>query len=161
MLSLIISQEIIRQNHNEVPIHTSQIHWNDRQHLVCIEEGSTHWYTHTVTFFWQYLLITKADMYLPSVQLTGVWLFVTPMDCSTPGLPVPHHLLEFAQVHVHCIGDAIQSSHPLMPFSPSALNLFCHQGLFQWVGCSHQVAKILKLQIQHQSFQWVFRVDFP
>ena len=45
-----------------------------------------------------------------------------PMDCSTPDLPVPHHLQEFAQVHVHCVGDAIQPSHPLMPSSPSALN---------------------------------------
>ena len=53
-----------------------------------------------------------------------------PMDCSTPGLPVPHHLLKFAQVHVHCIGDAIQPSLPLMPSSPSALNLSQHQRLF-------------------------------
>ena len=52
-----------------------------------------------------------------------------PMDCSTPGLSVPHHLLKFAQVHVHCISDAIQPSHPLMPSSPSALNLLQHQGL--------------------------------
>ena len=55
------------------------------------------------------------------------------MDCSMPGLPVPHHLLEFAQVHVHCIGDPIQPSHPLMLPSHSALNLSQHQGLFQWV----------------------------
>ena len=54
-----------------------------------------------------------------------------PMDCSTPGFPVPHHLPEFAQVHVHWIGDAIQSSHPLSPFSPPALNLSQLQGLFQ------------------------------
>ena len=54
-----------------------------------------------------------------------------PMDCSMPGLPVHHQLPKFAQVHVHCIGDAIQSSHPLMPSSPSALNLSQHQGLFQ------------------------------
>ena len=52
-----------------------------------------------------------------------------PMGRSTPGLSVPHHLLEFTQVHVHCIGDAIQSSHPLMPTSPSALNLSQHEGL--------------------------------
>ena len=52
-----------------------------------------------------------------------------PMDCSTPGLPVPHHLPEFAQVHVHCIGDDIQPSHPLTP-SSSALNLSQHQGFF-------------------------------
>ena len=79
------------------------------------------------------------------------------MDCSTPGLPVPHHLLEFAQVHVHFINNAVQPSHPLMPFSPSALNLSQHQVLFQWVVCSYQMTRILELQ--HQSFQWIFRVD--
>ena len=52
------------------------------------------------------------------------------MDCSMPGLAVPHHLPEFAQVHVHCISDAIQSSHSLLPPSPFAFNLFQHQGLF-------------------------------
>ena len=83
------------------------------------------------------------------------------MDCSTPGLSVPHHLLKFAQVRVHCIGDVIQPSHLLMPCSPSALNLSQHQGLSQWVSCSHQMTKILEFQLQHQSFQWVFRVDFP
>ena len=46
-----------------------------------------------------------------------------PRVCSKSGSPVPHHLLKFAQVHVHCIGDAIQPSHPLTPSSPSALNL--------------------------------------
>ena len=51
------------------------------------------------------------------------------MDCSTPGLPVPHHLPKFAQVHVHCISDAIQPSHPLMPSSPSSLSLSQHWGL--------------------------------
>ena len=55
------------------------------------------------------------------------------MDCSTPGLPVPHHNLEFAQVDVYWISDATQPSHPLMPSSPSALNVSQHQGLFQWV----------------------------
>ena len=77
--------------------------------------------------------------------------------------PIPHHLLELAQVHVHCIGDAIQPSHPLMPSSPSALNLSQNQELFQWVVCSHQMTKILELelQLQHQSFQWILRVDLP
>ena len=84
-----------------------------------------------------------------------------PMSCSMPGFPVLHHLLEFAQVHVHCISDAIQPSHPLTPSSPSALSLSQHQGLFQWVSCSHQMTKILELQLQHQSFQWLFRVDLP
>ena len=53
------------------------------------------------------------------------------MDCSTPGHSVPHHLPKFAQVRVHCIGDAIQPSHPLTPSFPSTLNLCQHQGLFQ------------------------------
>ena len=83
-----------------------------------------------------------------------------PMGCSTPGLPVHHQLLEFTQTHVHCVGDAIQSSHPLSSPSPPAFNLSQHQGLFQWVSSSHQVAKVLEFQLQHQSFQWVFRTDF-
>ena len=83
-----------------------------------------------------------------------------PMDCSTPGFPVLHYLMEFAQTHVHWVRDAVQTSHPLLSPSPSALNLLQHQGLFQWVGSSHQVAKILELQLWHQSFQWIFRVDF-
>ena len=83
-----------------------------------------------------------------------------PMDCSIPGMPVLLCLLEFAQTHVHWVSDAIQPSHPLLPSSPPALNLSQHQGLFQWVSSLHQIAKILELQIQHQSFQWIFRVDF-
>ena len=69
-----------------------------------------------------------------------------PTDCSTPVLPVPHHLPKFAQVQVHCIGDAIQPSHPQMPSSPSVLNLSQHQGLFQRVSYLHQMTKILELQ---------------
>ena len=88
-----------------------------------------------------------------------VWL-CDPMDCSTPGFPVRHFLPEFAQTHIHWVGDAIQPSHPLSSPSPLALNLSQHQGLFQWVSSSHQVAKVLELQLQHQSFQWIFRVDF-
>ena len=68
-----------------------------------------------------------------------------PMECSTPGFPVHHHLPEPTQTHVHRVGDAIQPSHPLLSPSPPALNLSQHQGLFQWVSSSHQVAKVLKL----------------
>ena len=64
-----------------------------------------------------------------------------PMDCSTPGYPVLHYLLEFAQSHVHWVGDAIQPSHPLSPPPPPALSLSQHQGLFQWVHSLHQVNK--------------------
>ena len=86
-----------------------------------------------------------------------------PMDCSTPGFPVLHYFLEFAQTHVHWVGDAIQPSHPLSSPSPPALILSQHEGLFQWVSSSHQVAKVLELQLQHQSFQWIlisFRIDW-
>ena len=82
-----------------------------------------------------------------------------PMNRSRPGLPVHHQLLEFTQTHVHWIGDAIQPSHPLSSPSPPALNLSQHQGLFQWVSSSHQVAKVLDFQLQHQSFQWTPRTD--
>ena len=64
---------------------------------------------------------------------------------------------EFAQTHVRWVSDAIQPSHPLQPSSP-VLSLSWHQGLFLWVGSLHQVAK--ELELQHQSFQWIFRVDF-
>ena len=82
------------------------------------------------------------------------------MKCSTPGLPVHHQLPESTQTHVHWVGDAIQPSHPLSSPSAPALNLSQHQGLFKWVSSSHQVAKILEFQVQHQSFQWIFRTDF-
>ena len=92
--------------------------------------------------------------------LSRFWLFVTPIDCSTPGFPVLHYLLEFAQIHVRWVGYPIWPSHPLPPPSPFAFILSQHQSLFQSVGSLHQVAKVLELQVQHQSFQWVFRVDF-
>ena len=75
-----------------------------------------------------------------------------PMDCSTPGFPVLHYLPELVQTHVHWIADAIQPSHPLSSPCLPALNLSQHQGLFLWVSSSHQVAKVLELQLQHQSF---------
>ena len=95
-----------------------------------------------------------------SVQwLSSVQFFCNPMDCSTPGLPVHHQLLEFTQTRVHRVDDAIQSSHPLLSALP-IFNLSQHQGLFKWVSSSHQVAKVLGIQLQHQSFQWIFRTDF-
>ena len=93
-------------------------------------------------------------------SLSCFWLFVTPMESSTPGFPVLQCLLEFARIHVHWVMDAIQASHPLLLRSPPVLSLSQHQGLFQWVGSSHQVTKVSELQLQHQSFQWIFRVDF-
>ena len=81
-----------------------------------------------------------------------------PMDCSTSGSSVLHYILEFAHILVYWVSDANQPSHPLSPPSPFAFNISQHQGLFQWVGFLHQVAKVLELQ--HESFQWKFRVDF-
>ena len=78
---------------------------------------------------------------------------------STPGLPVHHQFPEFTQTHVHWVGDAIQPSHPLSPPSPPVPNPSQHQGLFQWVNFSHEVAKVLEFQLQHQSFQWTPRAD--
>ena len=88
--------------------------------------------------------------------------FCDPMDCSMPGFPVLHCLPEFAQAHVLWVSDAIQPSHPLSSPSPCTFNLSQHQGLFQWAGSSHQVSKVLELQLQHQSFQWILRlISFP
>ena len=72
-----------------------------------------------------------------------------PMYCSMPGFSELHYLLEFVQVHFHWIGDAIQPSHPLTPSSSFAINLSQNQGLFQWINCLHQVAKVLQLQLHH------------
>ena len=84
-----------------------------------------------------------------------------PMNCSTPGLPVHHQLLEVTQTHIHWVSDAVQPSHPLSSLSPPALNSSQHQNLFQWVNSSHEVAKVLELQLQHQSFQRTsFRMDW-
>ena len=81
------------------------------------------------------------------------------MDCSIPGLPIHCQPLEFTQAHVCWVGDAIQPPHSLSSPSPSIFNLSQHQGLFKWVSSSHQVAKVLEFQLQHQSFQWIFKTD--
>ena len=73
------------------------------------------------------------------------------MDYGTPGSPVLHQLLEFAQIHVHRVSDAIEPPHPLPPSSPFAFSLSQHQGFCQQVGSSHQGVKVLELQ--YQSFQ--------
>ena len=91
-----------------------------------------------------------------SVQFSSVTqsclTLCNPMNRSTPGLPVHHQFPEFTQTHVHRVGNAIQPSHPLSSPSPLAPNPSQHQGLFQWVNSSHEVAKVLKFQLQHRSF---------
>ena len=99
-----------------------------------------------------------AELFISSVQSLSRLTLCDPMDCSMPGLPVHHQLLEFTQTHVHWVGDAIQPSHhPLSSLSPPAFSVSQHQGLFKWVSSSHQVDKVLEFQLQHQSFQWTFR----
>ena len=90
------------------------------------------------------LIFLKRSLVFPFLFSSVAQLCLTlcnPKDCSTPGLPVHHQLLEFTQTHAHRVGDAIQPSHPLLSPSPPAFNLSQHQGLFKWVSFSHQMAK--------------------
>ena len=100
---------------------------------------------------------------MSSVQFSSVaqscLTLCDPMNRSTPGLPVHHKLLEFTQAHAHQVDDAIQPSHPRLSPSPPAPTPSQHQDLFQWLNSSHEVAKVLEFQLQHQSFQWIPRTD--
>ena len=126
-------------------------------------------HTHTIYNFWNFLHSFKISRIFHSlrklleirdisVQFSSVAqscsTLCTPVNHSTPGFPVHHQLLEFTQTYVHRVGDAIQPSHPLSLPSPPAPNPSQHQGLFQWVNSSHEMAKVLEFQPQHQSFQW-------
>ena len=117
--------------------------------LICIY---IYIYMYRYTCLWSLLTFSSVTQSCPTL-----WDLV---DCSTPGLPDHHQLLELAQTHVHRVSDAIQPPHSLLSLSPPAFNLSQHQGLFQWLSSSHQVAKLLEFQLQHQSFQWIFRTDF-
>ena len=114
--------------------------------------------------FFRRILVRMRTLTFRSVQFSSVTqscpTLCNPMDCSTPGFPVHHQLPDLAQTHVHWVGDAIQLSHPLSSPPPPAFNLSQHQGLFKWVSSSNQLAKVLEFQLQHQSFQWIFRTGF-
>ena len=135
--------------------HWSMVQWEDKDTVM--------------KFAWSWISSSeKAVLYLiwcllSSVQFSSViqlcLTLCNLMNHSTPGLPVHPQLPEFTQTHVHNVGDAIQPSHPLSSPSPPALNLSQHQGLFKWVSSSHQEAKGLEFQLQHQSFQWKPRTD--
>ena len=102
-------------------------------------------------FLTYFTLYNRLQFHLPhSVQFSHSVMPESwgPMDSSMPGFPVHHQLPELAQTHVHWVGDAIQPSHPLLSPSPPALNLSQHQGLFQCISSSHQVAKLLEFQLQ-------------
>ena len=129
-----------------------------------MEYYSTFKRNYEIRKLWNTLLCRKTLKTLSQVQCSVQFSSVTqscltlcnPMDCSMPGLPVYHQLPEFTQTHVHWVNDAIQPSHPLPSPSPPAFNLSQHQGLFKWISSSHQLAKVLEFQLQHQSFQWIF-----
>ena len=114
--------------------------------------------------FWGPLKDSVFTLTFSSVRFSSIaqscLTLCNPMDCSTPGFPVHHQLRELAQTHVRQVGDAIQPSHPLSSPSPPAFNLSQHHGLLQGVSSSHQMAKVLEFQLQHQSFHWIFRTDF-
>ena len=110
----------------------------------------------SIVLYWGVLenlkAITTVVLYCPFCCCSFAKLYLTlchPMNCSIPGFPVLHYLLEFIQTHVPWVNDAIQPSHPLSPHFPPAFNLSQHQGLFQWVDSSYQVLKVLELQAQH------------
>ena len=105
------------------------------------------WYIYTMEYSVQFSSVTQS---CPTL--------CDPMNRSMPGLPV-HQLPEFTQTHAHRVGDAIQPSHFLSSPSPPAPNPSQHQGLFQWVSSSHEMAKVLEFQLKHQSFQWTPRID--
>ena len=114
---------------------------------------------HVVAKSWTWLSDLQAHCSVTKLCLT----LCDPLDCSTPGFPVFHYVLEFAPTHVHWFSDAIRPSHSLSPPFPLELSLSQHQGLFQWTCSSYQVAKVLELQ--HWSFQWIlglisFRIDW-
>ena len=118
-------------------------------------------YSPTFTPIHDYWKNHSFDSVSQSVQsLSHVSLFATPWTAAHQASLVHQQLSELIQTHVHWVGDAIQPSHSLSSPSPPTFNLSQHQGVFQWVSSLHQVAKVLELQLQHQSFQWILRTDF-
>ena len=128
----------------------------DKSHIgSCLHFYHTHTRTdtHTITH------VSKELWFMYCVETNFCCCSVTkscpglcdPMDCSTSGFPVFHCLPEFAQIYVHWVNDVIWAFHPLPLPSPFACSLSQHQSLFQWAD---------SLQLQNQSIQWIFRVDF-
>ena len=143
----------------EMATHSSilawKIPWSEepcRLQSVGLQRVRQDWaHTHTANMtLWFVLYCCSVAQFCPT--------FCNPVDIRLTFL---HYLLEFAQTHVHRVDDVILLSHPLLPPSPSALNLLPqHQGLFQWVSSSNQMVKVSEFQLWYQSFQWIFMVDF-
>ena len=127
-----------------------------------LESLKTHW-AHGLSQwearFWQ-VAWSRGDSHFVVQSLSCFLFFVTPYTTACQAslsFTITWSLLKLKPIEFM---DAIQPSHSLSSPSPSAFNLSQHQSLFQWVNSSHQVAKVLELQLQHQSFQWIFRIDF-
>ena len=131
------------------------------QYLLEFTQTHVHWVenviqpSHPLYYLWK----TRSQSLQFSSVTQSCPTLCHPMNRSMPGLPVHHHLPEFTQIHIHQVGDAIQPSHPQSSPSPPAHNPSQHQSLFQWVNSSHEVTKVLELQLQHQSFQRTSRAD--
>ena len=114
----------------------------------------------TTKFTFNFLILNSQSGFYPCSVAQSCPTLCNPMDWSTQGFPVFHHLPELSGTHVHWVYGVIQPSCPLLSPPPPTFNLSQHQGLFQWGSSLHQVPKVLELQLQHQSFRWVFRTDF-
>ena len=124
----------------EFQLQHQSLQWTPRTDLLC-------WQSKRSLYTAKLILILIRSSISSVQSLSQVQLFVTPWNCSTPGLPVHHQLPEFTQTHFHQVSDAIQPSHPLSSPSPPAANPSQHQSLFQWVNSSHEVAKVLEFQL--------------
>ena len=133
-------------SNSDVPSHHS-LHWHPSKEMLK-ENGyiPRHGWVPSL-FTWNYHNIVNWVSVQFSSAAQSCPTLCDPMNCSTPGLPVHHHLPEFTQTHVHRISDAIQTSHPLSSPFPPAPNPSQHQSLFQWVNTSHEVAKVLEFQL--------------
>ena len=125
-------------------------YWLIAIHLSYLKSNLSFTALSNIRYYWN-LTVNETGLFVLSVQFNSVTqlcpILCDPMNCSRPGLPVHHQLPEFTQPHVHHVGVAIQLSHPLSSPFPPAPNPSEHQGLFQWVNSSHEVAKVLKFQL--------------
>ena len=189
-LSTLCVSNLIKEGRNTINLsrkavsyaHPAQLSWQIRElwvvqirlrwllprpHLtwlpVQLPDVAEHWLLGSY-WLWGIIGLDPMCVRLFSVQFSSATqlcpILCDPIDCSKPCFPVHHQLLELAQTHVHRVGGTIHQSHPLLSPSPPAFNFSQHQGLFKWISSSHQVATVLEFQLQHPSFQWIFRTDF-
>ena len=131
---------------SSLPSDEIQVSCTDRRILYCWATRKT-----CALFTWDFIQFSSVQ------SLSRVQLFVTPWTAARHASLSITNSWSLLKLWV---GDAIQPSHPLSSPSPPAFNLSQHPGLFKWLISSHQVAKGLEFQFQHQSFQWIFRTDF-